>query len=75
MSGKIIASWSGGKDSCLACWRQMQAGDNGEFHTLIIDGPCFSSPIELTETQVIFKKGFWDHWFLDIKSIGKGAKQ
>ncbi|MFH1074531.1 MAG: diphthine--ammonia ligase [Candidatus Firestonebacteria bacterium] len=42
-------------------------GENGEFHTLVIDGPIFKRPINIKKTETIFKKGFWDHWFLDIK--------
>ncbi len=42
-------------------------GENGEFHTLVIDGPIFKKKIEITESQPILKEGFWKHWFLDIK--------
>jgi uncharacterized protein (TIGR00290 family) len=42
-------------------------GENGEFHTLVIDGPLFKSAIELTATETILVDGFWKHWFLDIK--------
>jgi uncharacterized protein (TIGR00290 family) len=42
-------------------------GENGEFHTLVIDGPIFKKPIEILETGTVLKDGFWKHWFLDIK--------
>jgi diphthine-ammonia ligase len=42
-------------------------GENGEFHTLVIDGPLFKAAIELTTTETILVDGFWKHWFLDIK--------
>lgn len=42
-------------------------GENGEFHTLVIDGPNFKKPIELIESEAFLKDGFWKHWFLDIK--------
>jgi len=42
-------------------------GENGEFHTLVLDGPLFKRPINIIKTETILKKGFWDHWFLDIK--------
>ena len=42
-------------------------GENGEFHTFVIDGPIFKKKIEITESQAVFKKGFWEYWFLDIK--------
>jgi len=42
-------------------------GEKGEYHTLVVDGPIFSKPIEIIETEPIIKEGFWKHWFLDIK--------
>jgi len=43
-------------------------GENGEFHTLVIDGPLFErGAIEITESEPVLKKGFWEYWFLDIK--------
>lgn len=49
-------------------------GENGEYHTFVIDGPIFKKRIEITKSRKVFKKGFWKHWFLDIseyKSIEK----
>jgi len=42
-------------------------GENGEFHTLVIDGPFFKKEIEILESEPIIKESFWRHWFLDIK--------
>jgi uncharacterized protein (TIGR00290 family) len=42
-------------------------GENGEFHTLVVDGPIFKKPIRILEAEPILKEGFWKHWFLDIK--------
>jgi uncharacterized protein (TIGR00290 family) len=42
-------------------------GENGEFHTFVYDGPIFKKKIIINETEKILKKGFWKHWFLDIK--------
>lgn len=42
-------------------------GENGEFHTIVIDGPIFKKPIRITEAEPVLKEGFWKHWFLDIK--------
>lgn len=42
-------------------------GENGEFHTLVVDGPIFKRRIEILESEPILKEGFWKHWFLDIK--------
>ncbi|MEW6102560.1 MAG: diphthine--ammonia ligase [bacterium] len=43
------------------------AGENGEFHTLVIDDPIFKRRIEIIESEPVLKEGFWKHWFLDIK--------
>ena len=43
-------------------------GENGEFHTFVVDGPLFERKIQITESEPVFKDGFWKHWFLDIKN-------
>jgi diphthine-ammonia ligase len=50
-------------------------GENGEFHTFVIDGPIFKNRIEITESRSILKKGFWEHWFLDIKKYELHKKE
>lgn len=42
-------------------------GENGEFHTFVIDGPMFKRRIEILECEPVLKEGFWKHWFLDIR--------
>lgn len=42
-------------------------GENGEFHTFVVDGPMFKKRIEITKSQTILKEGFWKYWFLDIQ--------
>jgi uncharacterized protein (TIGR00290 family) len=42
-------------------------GENGEFHTFVIDGPLFKKRIKITKSNPVLKKGFWEHWFLNIK--------
>lgn len=42
-------------------------GENGEFHTLVIDGPIFKRRIKIVESEPVLKEGFWKYWFLDIK--------
>ena len=42
-------------------------GENGEFHTLVVDGPIFKRRIEILESEPVLKEGFWKYWFLDIK--------
>ena len=42
-------------------------GENGEFHTLVVDGPMFKKKIQILESKPILKESFWKYWFLDIK--------
>jgi len=44
-------------------------GENGEFHSFVIDGPIFNKKIEILESEPVLKEGFWKHWFLDIKKF------
>jgi uncharacterized protein (TIGR00290 family) len=41
-------------------------GENGEFHTLVLDGPIFSKKIEITGTDPVHKEGYW---FLNIANF------
>ncbi|MCM8791362.1 MAG: diphthine--ammonia ligase [Candidatus Omnitrophica bacterium] len=50
-------------------------GENGEFHTLVVDGPIFRQKIELLASEKVFKKDFWEYWFLDIKKYRLSDKQ
>jgi uncharacterized protein (TIGR00290 family) len=42
-------------------------GENGEFHTLVLDGPLFKREIKVLKSEPVLKEGFWKYWFLDIK--------
>jgi diphthine-ammonia ligase len=42
-------------------------GENGEFHTLVVDGPIFKRRIEILEAEPVLREGFAKYWFLDIK--------
>jgi diphthine-ammonia ligase len=39
-------------------------GENGEFHTFVTAGPLFKGRIEITDSSVTGRDGFW---FLDVK--------
>lgn len=45
-------------------------GENGEFHTFVVDGPVFKHGIDIKKSEIVLKEGFWKHWFLDIKQYG-----
>ena len=50
-------------------------GENGEFHTFVIDGPVFQKRIEITKSKAVLKEGFWKHWFLDIEDYQLKTKE
>lgn len=39
-------------------------GENGEYHTVVTDGPIFKQKINLLESQRVLRDGYW---FLDIR--------
>lgn len=39
-------------------------GENGEYHSLVINGPIFKKKLEITKAEPILKSGYW---FLDIQ--------
>lgn len=39
------------------------AGEKGEYHTIVIDGPIFNKPLCLEEGDRVLKNGYW---FLDV---------
>jgi len=42
-------------------------GENGEYHTLVVDGPIFKKRIEILEAYPIIKEDFCKRRFLDIR--------
>jgi uncharacterized protein (TIGR00290 family) len=40
-------------------------GENGEYHTVVVDGPLFRQRIELTDAEPCQVNG---HWFVDIRA-------
>ncbi|MFH1868718.1 MAG: diphthine--ammonia ligase [Candidatus Omnitrophota bacterium] len=50
-------------------------GENGEFHTFLVDGPFFKEKIEITRSESVLKAGFWKYYFLDIKEYKTVQKQ
>lgn len=47
-------------------------GEDGEFHSLVVDGPLFKQRLELTETRAVTRG---DHHFLDILGTELRPKQ
>lgn len=46
-------------------------GENGEYHTLVTNGPIFKKRVEIGKTRTVHKESQWGslrtaHWFLDI---------
>lgn len=50
-------------------------GENGEFHTLVVDGPIFEKRIEITKSRPVLREGFWKYWFLDIQDYRACSKE
>lgn len=46
---RLLADLPEGVDPC---------GENGEFHTFVVDGPCFSTPLAVEVGQVVERDGF-----------------
>ena len=42
-------------------------GENGEYHTFVLDGPLFQNRIKILKAEPVLKSGFWKYWFLDIQ--------
>jgi uncharacterized protein (TIGR00290 family) len=41
-------------------------GENGEFHTFVIDGPLFKNKIKIMESKIVLRGGYW---FLEISKF------
>lgn len=41
-------------------------GEEGEYHTFVVNGPLFRNRINITESEKILKDG---HWYLDIRGF------
>jgi len=46
-------------------------GEQGEYHTVVLDGPIFNKKIKVEEAEVVLKDGYW---FLDIKQFSLKRK-
>lgn len=46
-------------------------GENGEFHTIVTDGPIFKKRIVISRSDVVFREGYW---FLNISALSMQAK-
>ncbi len=59
LDGELIAEIeSAGADAC---------GENGEYHTVVVNGPLFSRPLELVAGRRVLRDGYW---FLDLELPG-----
>lgn len=46
------------------------SGERGEYHTVVTNGPIFSSEIHLKKKEQVLRDGYW---FLDVSDIGTGT--
>jgi uncharacterized protein (TIGR00290 family) len=56
--GELLAELPPGVDCC---------GENGEFHTVVVDAPDFSAPIPVTVGEIVERDGFV---FADVVPVG-----
>lgn len=47
------------------------AGENGEFHTFVYNGPGFRRPVPFALGEVVFRDGFW---FQDLLPLPEGGE-
>jgi diphthamide synthase (EF-2-diphthine--ammonia ligase) len=59
---KVAISWTGGKDSALACYKVMQEHDVAMFVNFVWQKPSLSHPNLLTKLQAeaLQKRFLWD---------------
>jgi len=48
-------------------------GENGEYHTFVIDGPSFQKRISVTPGDKVFSEGYWFQDFTKAKLTGKAV--
>jgi len=48
------------------------SGENGEYHTLVVDGPLFRHPLEIREATPVLRGR---HWMLDIREYALGERR
>jgi diphthine-ammonia ligase len=46
-------------------------GENGEYHTFVIDGPSFQKHISITPGNKVFSEGYWFQDIVKVKLIRK----
>lgn len=57
----FLADLPSGVDPC---------GENGEFHTVVVDGPGFAAPLEVTVGEIVEREGFV---FADVIPVARNA--
>ena len=46
-------------------------GENGEFHTLVTDGPIFRDKIKITKREPVLKEGYWMLYITEFSYLKK----
>ena len=55
----------------LECKDVDPCGENGEYHTLVTNGPLFKKRVEIVESEKVLRSGYW---FLDIREYRLAQK-
>ncbi len=48
-------------------------GENGEYHTFVVDGPSFKKRISITPGEKVFSEGYWFQDIIKAKLTGKAV--
>jgi uncharacterized protein (TIGR00290 family) len=48
-------------------------GENGEYHTFVVDGPCFQKRISITPGDKVLSEGYWFQDIVKAKLTRKAA--
>jgi len=48
-------------------------GENGEYHTFVVDGPCFQNQLSITPGDKVLSEGYWFQDIVKAKLIRKAA--
>lgn len=56
--GPEFLAWASAQPGLDVC------GENGEYHTVVVDGPLFRQRLEITQSAPVQVNG---HWFLDVQ--------
>ncbi|MGM0446318.1 MAG: diphthine--ammonia ligase [Bacillota bacterium] len=49
-------------------------GENGEYHTVVLDGPIFNYPIKVKKQNILHNEGYWFQNIKLVNTYGEGSR-